>query len=195
MPLDEARLRVAVENLLVALGEDPARPELAGTPARVAATYAEMFSGVGVDAAAVLAEDLMTLPAPATEVVALRGIPFRSVCEHHLLPFTGRAAVAYLPGEHIAGLGRIARAVEALASRPQIQERLTEQVASAVEKGLGARGVLVIVSASHACLWARGTRTTGANAVTLASRGALTEPVRRAETMSLLGAAPGVDDD
>jgi GTP cyclohydrolase I len=195
VPLDEARLRAAVEDLLAALGEDPSRPELAATPARVAATYAELFSGVGIDAAALLAEDAMPAPQPVPEIVALRGIAFRSVCEHHLLPFTGQAAVAYLPGERLAGLGRIARAVDVLASRPQLQERLTEQLASAVEEGLAARGVLVVVSAAHGCLWARGTRTAGANVITLASRGMLTDPARRAETVALLGTAPGIPDE
>jgi GTP cyclohydrolase I len=192
--VDGSRVRAAVEELLSALGEDPSSPTLADTPSRVAAAYIELFAGVGVDATAILAEDAMALPSPLTEVVALRGIPFRSVCEHHLLPFTGEAAVAYLPGDRIAGLGHIARALEALASRAQLQERLTEQLATAVEEGLGARGVLVLVSASHACLWARGTRTTGANAVTLASRGELSDPARRAETMALLGVAPRIAD-
>jgi GTP cyclohydrolase I len=194
VPIDRSRVRAAVAELLSALGEDPDRPELAGTPARVAEAYTELFAGVGVDAAAVLARDALSIGDAATELVALRGIPFRSMCEHHLLPFSGMAAVAYLPADRLAGLGRIARAVEVLSSRPQMQERLSEQLAAAVEEGLGARGVLVVLSASHGCLWARGTRTTGANAVTLASRGELADPARRGEALALLGAAPEVPE-
>jgi GTP cyclohydrolase I len=192
--IDRPRVRAAVEELLAALGEDPSRPELAGTPARVADAYTELFAGVGVDASAVLGEDALPIGDAATELVALRSIPFRSMCEHHLLPFSGMASVAYLPTDRLAGLGRIVRAVEVLASRPQVQERLSEQLASAVEEGLGAKGVLVVLSASHGCLWARGTRTSGANAVTLASRGVLADPARRAEALALLGAAPEVPE-
>ncbi|WP_286278583.1 GTP cyclohydrolase I [Naasia aerilata] len=178
-PVDRARVRAAVAELLTALGEDPTRPELADTPARVADAYSELFAGVGVDASEILAQDALPIGDAATELIALRGIPFRSMCEHHLLPFSGVASVAYLPADRLAGLGRIARAVDVVASRPQMQERMSEQLASAVEDGLGARGVLVVLSASHGCLWARGTRTVGADAVTLASRGELADPARR----------------
>ncbi|WP_210507695.1 GTP cyclohydrolase I [Naasia sp. SYSU D00057] len=188
MPFDEARARAAVESLLLALGEDPSRPELAETPARVAESFSEMLAGTGVDPSAILADGAVVLDVAPTETVALRDIPFRSVCEHHLLPFAGSASVAYLPGDRVAGLGRIARAVDAVASRLQVQERLTEQLATAVEEGLGARGVLVVLSAAHSCLWARGSRTAGATAVTVAARGAFTDPVRRQEALALVSA-------
>jgi GTP cyclohydrolase I len=186
---DEARARAAVEELLAALGVD--RPDLAETPGRVVESFTEMLAGTDVDPAAVVAQSAVTLESIPTETVALRTIPFRSVCEHHLLPFAGTASVAYLPGAAVAGLGRIARAVDVLASRLQIQERLTEELASAVETGLGARGVLVVLSASHSCLWARGSRTTGATAVTVAARGEFTDPARRAEALALLTAGDG----
>ncbi|WP_210479882.1 GTP cyclohydrolase I [Naasia sp. SYSU D00948] len=184
MPFDEARARAAVEELLAALGAD--RPDLAGTPGRVAEAYAEMLSGTDVDAAAILADGTVALAEPPSETVALRDIPFRSVCEHHLLPFAGTAGVAYLPRDSVAGLGRIARAVDAVASRLQLQERLTEELATAVEAGLAARGVLVVLSASHSCLWARGSRTAGASAVTVAARGDFADPALRAEAFALL---------
>jgi GTP cyclohydrolase I len=188
--VDEPRARAAVEELLAALGAD--RPDLAQTPSRVAEAFAEMLSGTDVDAAALIAEGAVVLDAPPTETVALRDIPFRSVCEHHLLPFVGSASVAYLPAGTVAGLGRIARTVDALASRLQLQERLTEELANAVEDGLGARGVLVVLSASHACVWARGSRTPGTTAVTVGARGAFTDPQLRAEALALI--APGRGD-
>ncbi|MFJ3491083.1 GTP cyclohydrolase I [Leifsonia aquatica] len=183
---DRARIEAAVAEILAAIGEDPSRPGLVSTPSRVADAYAEFFSGVGVDASALLGEPV-PLEADHADTVVLRGIAFRSVCEHHLLPFIGVAHVAYLPGESVVGLGRIPRVIEALASRPQLQERLTEQIADAIESGAGARGVLVVLEASHACVTTRGPRQTAATTVTVATRGAYADPVARAELMALIG--------
>jgi len=187
--IDGDRVRAAVRELLEALGEDPARPGLAETPARTADGLAELFSGLGVDPAEVLAEGSFAAGATTGQLVALTGIPFRSVCAHHLLPFEGTADITYLAGERLAGLGRLARAVDALASRPQLQEELTDQLATAIEEALAPSGVLVTLRGSHACLWARGTRTSGATAVTSSARGALADPVRRADAMALLSGA------
>ncbi|WP_431221480.1 GTP cyclohydrolase I [Leifsonia xyli] len=121
------------------------------------------------------------------ETVLLRDIEFRSVCEHHLLPFLGVAHVAYLPGETVIGLGRIPRVIETLAARPQIQERLTDQIADAIEEGAGARGVLVVLDASHQCVTTRGPRQTGSTTVTVTARGAYADPTARAELMALIG--------
>jgi GTP cyclohydrolase IA len=183
---DRARIEAAVAEILAAIGEDPSRPGLAATPSRVADAYAEFFSGVGVDASAELGEPVPLETANA-ETVILRDIAFRSVCEHHLLPFLGIAHVAYLPGESVVGLGRIPRVIEALAARPQIQERLTEQIADAIEEGAAARGVLVVLDAAHACVTTRGPRQTGATTVTVAARGAYREPAARAELIALIG--------
>ncbi|MFF2052899.1 GTP cyclohydrolase I FolE [Leifsonia sp. NPDC058194] len=186
---DRARIEAAVAEILAAIGEDPSRPGLVSTPSRVADAYAEFFSGLGVDAAAELGEPV-PLESDRAETVLLRDIAFRSVCEHHLLPFLGVAHVAYLPGESVVGLGRIPRVIDALAARPQIQERLSEQIADAIERGAGARGVLVVLDASHACVTTRGPRQTAATTVTVASRGAFTDPVARAELMALIGRGP-----
>ncbi|WP_025158241.1 GTP cyclohydrolase I FolE [Leifsonia aquatica] len=183
---DRARIEAAVAEILAAIGEDPSRPGLVSTPSRVADAYAEFFSGLGVDAAAELG-DPVPLESDRAETVVVRDIAFRSVCEHHLLPFLGVAHVAYLPGESVVGLGRIPRVIDALAARPQIQERLTEQIADAIESGAGARGVLVVLDAAHACVTTRGPRQTASTTVTVAARGAYTDPVARAELMALIG--------
>lgn len=183
---DRARIEAAVAEILAAIGEDPSRPGLVSTPSRVADAYAEFFSGIGVDAAAELG-DPVPLESDRAETVVVRDIAFRSVCEHHLLPFLGVAHVAYLPGESVVGLGRIPRVIDALAARPQIQERLTEQIADAIESGAGARGVLVVLDAAHACVTTRGPRQTASTTVTVATRGAYTDPVARAELMALIG--------
>jgi GTP cyclohydrolase I len=188
-PIDSRRIEAAVAELLVAIGEDPSRPGLATTPQRVAESYGEFFAGVGVDPAPHLHDDveLQSDPGERGEIVLLRDIALRSMCEHHLLPFTGVAHVAYLPAERLTGLGSIARVVETVASRPQLQERLGEDVAATLESALAPHGVLVVVDAQHGCVTARGTRQSGSTTVTVASRGALADPVRRAEVMALLG--------
>lgn len=183
---DRARIEAAVAEILAAIGEDPSRPGLASTPSRVADAYAEFFAGVGVDASAELGAPV-PLETTEAETVIVRDIAFRSVCEHHLLPFLGVAHVAYLPGESVVGLGRIPRVIDVLAARPQIQERLTEQIADAIEEGAGARGVLVVLDAAHACVTTRGPRQTGSTTVTVAARGAYAEPAARAELIALIG--------
>lgn len=185
MAVDGKRVASAVRELLAAIGDDPARPGLAETPRRVAEAYAEYFAGVGVDASAHL--DSGDLEGESGEMVLLRDIEFRSMCEHHLLPFTGVAHVAYLPSDRIVGLGRIPRVVETVASRPQIQERLTDEIADALVAGLDPRGVLVVVEAAHGCVAARGARQAKSSTVTIASRGTLAEPIERAEIMALIG--------
>lgn len=191
MAVDRERIAGLVRELLEAIGEDPERPGLKATPTRVADAYAEFFSGIGEDAAAPLAHTISVSRGPAPETVPsgavmLRDIRFRSICEHHLLPFRGRAHVAYLPGEQVVGLGALPRVVDILAARPQVQERLGEQIADAIDGALDARGVLVVLSASHDCVTARGGRQPDAETVTIASRGDLAEPAARTELIALL---------
>ena len=188
-PIDIGRVEAAVAEVLAAIGEDPARPGLAATPQRVAQAYAEYFAGVGVDPTVHLAdaEELAADADELSELVLLRGISFRSMCEHHLLPFTGFAHIAYVPGTRIVGLGKLPKVVETVSSRPQVQERLTEEIADAFVDGLDPRGVLVVLDATHTCVTTRGSRQVGSTTVTLASRGVLSEPARRAETIALIG--------
>jgi len=189
MSIDSGRIEAAVKELLAAIGDDPEREGLVQTPRRVATAYQELFGGIGQDPASALAAraDFPDSAERAGEIVVLRGIEFRSMCEHHLLPFFGTAHVAYLPGVRFAGLGALARAVEIAAARPQLQERLTEDVADALIGGLEARGALVVLEAAHGCVSARGPRQESARTVTLAARGALEDPVRRAEALILMG--------
>jgi len=190
-PIDTGRVEAAVAEILAAIGEDPARPGLLSTPARVAASYADFFSGLDADPLEHLASatDLDLPPDKLSELVLLRDIDFRSICEHHLLPFTGVAHVAYIPSRKIVGLGKIPRVVETLASRPQLQERLTEEIAETMNVGLEPRGVLVVLDASHACVAARGVRQSKSTTVTLATRGTLSNPVERSGVLALLGSA------
>lgn len=196
MAVDRDRVAVLVRELLEAIGEDPDRPGLRLTPQRVADAYFEFFSGVGEDAAAPLAHTISVTRGPAPDTlpsgaVMLRDIRFRSVCEHHLLPFAGHAHIAYLPGEQVVGLGALPRVVDVLASRPQVQERLGEQIADVIAGSIDTRGVLVILDATHECVTMRGGRQPDASTVTVAARGELAEPAARAEIMLLLtGHAP-----
>lgn len=183
---DRPRIEAAVAEILAAIGEDPARPGLAATPSRVADAYAEFFAGLGQDAAAELG-DAVPLGSEKAETVLLRDIAFRSVCEHHLLPFLGVAHVAYLPDDKVVGLGRIPRVVDTLAARPQLQERLTEQIADTIESGTQARGVFVVLDAQHSCVTTRGARQTQSTTVTMAARGAFADPAARAELVALIG--------
>ncbi|QNE48035.1 GTP cyclohydrolase I FolE [Glaciihabitans sp. INWT7] len=189
MSIDTARIEAAVLEILAAIGEDPARPGLASTPKRIAQSYSEFFAGLAQDPLDHLAPSAdFTADSPEIgEVVLLRDIEFRSMCEHHLLPFTGVAHVAYLPKDRIVGLGALPQVVETLAARPQLQERLTEEIADALQAGLDARGVLVVLDATHGCVTSRGGRQTRSTTVTLASRGILSQPVERAEIMALIG--------
>ena len=183
---DRSRIEAAVAEILAAIGEDPSRPGLQTTPSRVADAYEEFFAGVGKDPLDELGEPV-PLEGHDAETVLLRDIQFRSVCEHHLLPFLGVAHVAYLPGERVVGLGRIPRVIETLSARPQMQERLTEEIADTLESGLDARGVLVVLDAAHSCVTTRGARQTDSTTVTMASRGAFADPAARAELVTLIG--------
>lgn len=191
MAVDRERVSELVRELLVAIGEDPERPGLKLTPQRVADAYAEFFSGVGEDAAAPLAHTISVTRGPAPDTlpsgaVMLRDIRFRSVCEHHLLPFAGHAHVAYLPGEQVVGLGALPKVIDILAARPQVQERLGEQVADAIAGSIDTRGVLVVLDSVHECVTMRGGRQPAASTVTIAARGVFTDPVARAEAIALL---------
>ena len=194
MAVDRARVERLTRELLEAIGEDPERPGLRQTPTRMAELYSEFFSGVGEDAAAPLARTISVSRGPAPETlpsgaVLLRDIRFRSVCEHHLLPFAGHAHIAYLPGEQVVGLGALVRVVEILAARPQVQERLGEQIADTIAEHLDTRGVLVVLDASHGCVTMRGGRQSEASTLTIAARGEYSEPVARQEIVALIGGA------
>ncbi len=181
--IDAERVKKAVAELISAIGEDPTRSELLATPEKVAVAYGEFFKGVGVDEKVVLAE---TFAAEHNEVVILKDIDFVSMCEHHLLPFTGVAHVAYLPSDRVIGLGRLPKLVELVAARPQLQENLTAQIADALEQGLGTKGVVVVIEARHHCVISRGARQPEANTITMAARGCYSEPASRAEVMALI---------
>ena len=187
MPIDTGRIEAAVAEILAAIGEDPARAGLADTPRRVAEAYGEFFAGLAVDPLDHLAEAVDLEPGELGEVVIVRDIEFRSVCEHHLLPFIGTAHIAYVPGEKVVGLGSLPRVVDTLAARPQLQERLTEEIADTLQRGLNPRGVLVVLDAAHQCVTTRGPRQSASSTVTLASRGTLSETSARAEIVSLIG--------
>ena len=193
MSVDRARVERLTRELLEAIGEDPDRPGLKQTPTRMGDLYAEFFAGVGEDPAAPLAHTISVARGPAPDTlpsgaVLLRDIRFRSVCEHHLLPFAGRAHIAYLPGEQVVGLGALVRVVEILATRPQVQERLGEQIADTIAEHLDTRGVLVVLDASHGCVTMRRGRQPEASTLTIAARGEYTDPIARAELIALIGA-------
>ena len=184
--IDQPRIAAAVREILLAIGEDPDRDGLRNTPERVARSYAEIFAGLGTDPSDALST---TFQENHDELVLVKDIPVYSVCEHHLVPWHGAAAVGYIPGVagRITGLSKLVRVVEGFARRPQVQERLTQQVADAVETRLEARGVIVVVDAEHLCMAMRGVRTPGARTVTSAVRGTLrSDPRSRAEALSLV---------
>jgi GTP cyclohydrolase I len=184
MAVDQERIAAAVREILIAIGEDPTRDGLVDTPNRVARAYAEMFTGLEADPAEVLAT---TFDLGHDEMVLVRDIEVWSTCEHHLLPFTGVAHVGYIPSKgKITGLSKLARLVDAFAKRPQVQERLTSQVADALVDHLGARGVIVVIECEHLCMTMRGVRKPGAKTVTSAVRGVMANPATRAEAMSLI---------
>jgi len=185
--VDKARIQAAVSEILAAIGDDPDREGLESTPARVADAYAEFFGGVGKDPLDHL-RDVLPVGPHTGELVLLRDVSFRSTCEHHLLPFLGTAHIAYLPRERVVGLGRLPAVVETIASRPQLQERLTEEIAEALQEGLDPLGVLVVLDAVHGCVGTRGPRQTRSSTVTLASRGTLSSPAARAEIIALIAA-------
>ncbi len=182
--VDEARIRAAVVELLEAVGEDPTREGLSDTPRRIAEMYAEIFDGLSVDPVEYLK---VGFEVSHNEMVILRNIPFYSMCEHHLLPFHGEAHVGYLPEGRVVGISKLARVVEAYARRPQIQERLTGQVAEAVMEALAADGVAVVVEAEHLCMTMRGVRKPGSRMVTSAMRGQFKRSsVTRSEFLALV---------
>lgn len=182
---DGARIEAAVREILIGIGEDPDREGLRDTPARVARAYAEVFSGLGKSPQEALAR---TFDISHDEMIIVRDIEVYSTCEHHLMPFHGVAHVCYIPPKNgrVTGLSKLARLVELYARRPQVQERLTSQVADALVNELNARGVLVVVECEHLCMTMRGVRKPGSKTVTSAVRGLLRDPATRAEAMSLI---------
>jgi GTP cyclohydrolase IA len=184
-PFDAERAERAVRELLLAIGEDPDREGLRETPARVARLYAEVFGGLRMTAEDVLTT---TFDIGHDELIIVRDIELYSTCEHHLVPFHGVAHVGYIPGDagQITGLSKLARLVDVYAKRPQVQERLTSQIADALMKLLTPRGALVVVECEHLCMSMRGVRKPGARTVTSAVRGSLTNAATRAEAMALL---------
>ena len=182
--IDFESMKEAVRMILKAVGEDPDRPGLIETPRRVAHMYAEMFSGLRLDPARHLS---VTFPETYDEMVLIRDITFTSMCEHHLLPFSGVAHVAYLPNGKVTGLSKIARVVEEVSRKPQVQERMTQTIAEMVDKHLSTTGVAVVVSAEHTCMSIRGIRKPGAKTITSALRGEFkNNQSTRAEFMSLI---------
>ncbi|QIK84394.1 GTP cyclohydrolase I FolE [Sanguibacter sp. HDW7] len=183
--VDLPRAAAAVRELLLAVGEDPDREGLRETPARVARAYAEVFAGLGQDPADVLGT---TFDIGHEEMILVKDIELYSTCEHHLVPFHGVAHVGYIPGVdgRVTGLSKLARLVEVFARRPQVQERLTSQIADALVEHLAPRGVLVVVECEHLCMSMRGVRKPGARTVTSAVRGQMRDVATRAEAMSLV---------
>ncbi|MBP8919713.1 MAG: GTP cyclohydrolase I FolE [Micropruina sp.] len=185
MAVDQQRVAAAVRELLAAIGENPDRDGLLDTPDRVARAYTEMFAGLDRSAAEVLST---TFDIAHDELVLVKDIEVWSTCEHHLVPFTGVAHVGYIPAVdgRITGLSKLARLVDVFAKRPQVQERLTTQIADALVEHLQPRGVIVVVDCEHLCMTMRGVRKPGARTVTSAVRGSLRNPATRAEAMSLI---------
>ncbi len=169
----------AVRDLLIGLGEDPARDGLRETPERVARMYSELFSGLDEDPESVLTT---TFDEPHDEMIILRDVPFYSMCEHHLLPFFGSADIGYIPRNRIVGLSKLARLLDILSRRPQVQERLTCEVADAIEKALDPVGVAVRIQAEHLCVTMRGIKKPGSRMATTVTRGTFRDnPATRAE--------------
>jgi GTP cyclohydrolase I len=184
---DDEKIEQGVRMILEGIGEDPARGGLRETPARVARMYREVFAGIGQDAS-----QLVTVVEGADhdEMIMVRDIPIYSMCEHHLIPFSGKAHVAYIPNkqQQITGLSKIARVVDMLAKRPQVQERLTTQIAEALDEALSPRGVFVVIECEHLCMTMRGIKKPGSVTVTSAVRGLFRTDARtRQEAMSHIG--------
>jgi GTP cyclohydrolase I len=186
LSIDKARIARAVREILEAVGEDPEREGLLRTPERVAEMYEEVFAGLADDPAGHLA---VTFAADHDEMIMVKDIPLYSMCEHHLVPFLGRAHVAYIPNANgrITGLSKLARLVESYARRPQVQERLTSQIADQIDEKLAPRGVLVVIEAEHLCMSMRGIQKPGATTVTSAVRGLFRDKAAtRAEAMAFI---------
>lgn len=184
--MDRERIEQGVRLILEGIGEDPAREGLLDTPRRVAEMYEEVFAGLGQDPAE---HFCVTFSEGHQEMVLIRDIPLYSICEHHLLPFLGRAHVAYIPGKDgaICGLSKLARVVDVFAKRPQVQERMTTQIADTIVEHLSPQGVLVVIEAEHLCMSMRGVQKPGAITTTSAVRGIFERnPATRAEAMALI---------
>lgn len=182
--VDRRRIERAVREILAAIGDDPERDGLAQTPARVAEAYALLFSGIGEDPSSYLG---VSFAAEGHDLVLLRDVPLASMCEHHLLPFVGKAHVAYVPEGRVVGLSEIVHLIDGFARRPQLQERLTASIADALHGDLGSRGSLVVVEAEQLCMTMRGAQKPGTVTVTSAARGVFdSEPERRAEVVALI---------
>jgi GTP cyclohydrolase I len=183
--VDQPRIAAAVREILLALGENPDRDGLVDTPGRVARAYAEIFAGLRQSPSDVLAT---SFDIGHDEMVIVRDLELWSMCEHHLVPFTGVAHVAYIPNRdgRITGLSKFGRLVDVFARRPQIQERLTTQIADSLEAALEPRGVMVVIDAEHLCMTMRGVRKGGSRTITSAVRGQLRDPATRAEAMALM---------
>jgi GTP cyclohydrolase I len=184
--VDQARIEAAAFSILEAIGDDPKREGLRGTPQRIAEMYAELFSGLDMDAKAELA---VGFEEGHREMVILRDIPFYSMCEHHLLPFYGVVHVGYIPNHEgrIVGISKLARVVEIFAKRPQLQERMTTQIADVILEALQPDGVAVVIQAEHLCMTMRGIKKPGSNVVTSATRGLFrNRAATRAEFLSLV---------
>ncbi len=182
--VDLKAIKEAVRTILIAVGEDPEREGLLETPRRVAKMYLEMFAGLHTDPGRHLE---VVFPENYEELVLIRDIPFTSMCEHHLLPFSGVAHVGYLPNGQVTGLSKIARVVEEIARRPQVQERMTQQIADLIEDRLESSGVAVVIEAEHSCMSIRGIKKPGSKTVTSALRGVFrSNQSSRSEVMSLI---------
>lgn len=183
-PVDQARIARAVREILTAVGEDPDREGLLETPARVARMYAELFSGLHEDPRVHLRKFFTE---KYDEVVLVKDISFNSMCEHHMLPFMGHAHIGYMPNGRVVGLSKLARVVEVVARRPQVQERMTETIADLIEEELDVKGVAVVIEATHSCMTVRGVRKPGSICVTSAMRGIFRSHLSsRAEVMTLI---------
>lgn len=186
--IDRERIGRAVKEIIAAIGEDPTREGLKDTPARIAEMYAEVFAGLRRDPKELL--KVAFEDEEHEEMVVLKDIPFYSMCEHHFLPFHGLAHVGYIPKRRLVGISKLARVVETLARRPQLQERLTGQIADTIMEGLAAQGVGVVIEAEHLCMTMRGVRKPGSLLVTSANRGIFrSQPATRSEFFSILGMA------
>jgi GTP cyclohydrolase I len=187
MSFDQTKIEQGVRMILEGIGEDPERGGLRETPSRVARMYQEIYAGIGVDASQIVT---VVEGADFDEMIMVRDIPLYSNCEHHLLPFVGKAHVAYIPNksQQITGLSKIARVVDTLAKRPQVQERLTTEIAESIEQALSPRGVFVVIEAEHLCMTMRGIKKPGAVTVTSAVRGLFRNDARtRQEAMQHIG--------
>jgi len=182
--IDQDKIKRAVHEILIAIGEDPSREGIKETPRRIAEMYAEVFSGMKEDPREVLS---VGFEEGHNEMVILKDIPFYSMCEHHLLPFYGMVHIGYIPKGRVVGASKLGRVVEILAKRPQLQERLTTQIADTIVEALQPQGVAVVIEAEHMCMTMRGVKKPGSNIVTSAMRGSFqTRAVTRAEFLSLI---------